>query len=187
MIVLSDPSAVCSAPVLGKVLGLTDRHVRELTRDGVLRCARTKLKGMRFRLDENVQRYQQHQRKVQEQAKGNGEYERERTRRMRALATKEELGVSLLRGELHKSEDVLFVLTQRITSARSHLLAIPSRLASRLVGEIDQRNIYDLLQTEIELALRGVSQLRQVDFERASNASRLKAAQADAEDNDSAD
>ena len=184
---LSDPSAVCSAPVLGKVLGLTDRHVRELTRDGVLRCARTKLKAMRFRLDENVQRYQQHQRKVQEQAKGNGEYERERTRRMRALATKEELGVSLLRGELHKSEDVLFVLTQRITSARSHLLAIPSRLASRLVGEIDQRNIYDLLQTEIELALRGVSQLRQVDFERASNASRLKAAQADAEDNDSAD
>ena len=168
-VMLSDPNAICSAVVLGKVIGLTDRHVRELVRDGVLKCARTKLKGMLFRLGENVQRYQAHQRKVQE-PRGSDAYERARTRRMENEADRSGLLLRQLKGELHTSQVVLFVLTNGITATRAHLLAIPARVTLLLKGETDEKKIYNILYGEIETALRSVSELREEDFTRRSPA-----------------
>jgi hypothetical protein len=173
MVTLSDANAICSAPVLGRILGITDRHVRELNRAGVLKCCRTKSKGLHFRLDENVQLYQQH--RDRDRAKGDTAYELARTTRMEHEAERTGLLLKELRGELYRGEDILSVLTQRLGETRAQLLGIPSRCAGQLVGEQSRQKIHDTLTAEIETGLRRVSEIRGDDFGRQSR-KRMKAA-----------
>ena len=85
-------------------------------------------------------------------------------RKALADAERAELELKLFKNELHTSDAVLFVWSARIGASRKRLLAVPTRLAPHLVGETDQRKIYDAISREITLALEDVSQLTQRDF-----------------------
>ena len=85
-------------------------------------------------------------------------------RKALADAERAELELKLFKNELHTSGAVLFVWSARIGASRKRLLAVPTRLAPHLVGETDQRKIYDAISCEITLALEDVSQLTQKDF-----------------------
>ena len=85
-------------------------------------------------------------------------------RKALADAERAELELALFKNQLHTSDAVLFVWSARIGASRKRLLAVPTRLAPHLVGETDQRKIYDAISCEITLALEDVSQLTQKDF-----------------------
>ena len=85
-------------------------------------------------------------------------------RKALADAERAELELALFKNQLHTSDAVLFVWSARIGASRKRLLAVPTRLAPHLVGETDQRKIYDAISHEIMLALEDVSQLTQKDF-----------------------
>jgi phage terminase Nu1 subunit (DNA packaging protein) len=85
-------------------------------------------------------------------------------RKALADAERAELELALFKNQLHTSDAVLFVWSARIGASRKRLLAVPTRLAPHLVGETDQRKIYDAISREITLALEDVSQLTQKDF-----------------------
>ena len=85
-------------------------------------------------------------------------------RKALADAERAELELKLFKNDLHTSDAVLFVWSVRIGASRKRLLAVPTRLAPHLVGETDQRKIYDAISREITLALGDVSQLTQKDF-----------------------
>ena len=93
---------------------------------------------------------------------------------MTAEAGRSELQLRELRGELHRGEDILAVLTQRLGETRAQLLGIPSRCAGQLVGETSRQKIHDTLTAEIETGLRRVSEIRGDDFEKQSR-KRIKA------------
>jgi hypothetical protein len=85
-------------------------------------------------------------------------------RKALADAERAELELALFKNQLHTSDAVLFVWSARIGASRKRLLAVPTRLAPHLVGETDQRKIYDAISREITLALEDVSLLTQKDF-----------------------
>jgi len=85
-------------------------------------------------------------------------------RKALADAERAELELKLFKNELHTSDAVLFVWSARIGASRKRLLAVPTRLAPHLVGETDQKRIYNALYNEITAALEDVVGLTQKDF-----------------------
>jgi hypothetical protein len=81
-----------------------------------------------------------------------------------ADAERAELELALFKNQLHTSDAVLFVWSGRIGASRKRLLAVPTRLAPHLVGETDQKKIYNAIYGEITMALEDVSGLTQKDF-----------------------
>jgi phage terminase Nu1 subunit (DNA packaging protein) len=157
-----------SSAELAQFLDLAERSVRHYRATGVFVLARDPhgrpLRG-RYDLKESVRAYVQHMR---EKAKSGDSSESERqelrTRKLRAETEIAELQLRLLKGELHRTDDLLFILTNRITEARSHLLAIPARVATRLQGETSEQTISRIVYSEIEGALRRISELKEGDF-----------------------
>jgi phage terminase Nu1 subunit (DNA packaging protein) len=132
-----NPNALVEATELGAVIGLSDRHVRQLTRDGVLKAAGSKVNGARrYRLAASVQAYQRHKAAVirAERNGANGEYDAARTARMRALAEVEQLNLRERKGELLKKSDVEFWVGLTIRNVRDQIRAVPSKVMHALVG-----------------------------------------------------
>jgi hypothetical protein len=85
-------------------------------------------------------------------------------RKALADAERAELELKLFKNELHTSDAVLFVWSARIGASRKRLLAVATRLAPHLVGETDQKKIYNHIYSEITAALEDVTGLTQKDF-----------------------
>src|SRR5215831_1010641 len=104
--VLTYSDAICNAATLGEILGQTDRHIRQLVKDGVLKCTRTKLHGAHFRLADSVQRFVRYRCSLvaQEAESHSSKFEKARTRRMATLAAIETLRLKQLRGEVLSRE-----------------------------------------------------------------------------------
>jgi hypothetical protein len=89
---------------------------------------------------------------------GDGEdYKAARTRRERAAADKAELEAARMRGELVPLADATAAYTSEIVRARAELEALPIRVAPKLVGQTEERAIRDILRTEINRLLQGLS------------------------------
>jgi phage terminase Nu1 subunit (DNA packaging protein) len=143
---------------LAKLLLLTNRHVRRLTSDGVLIRARdetgSELRG-RYELVENIQAYIKYQRealRLDDASDSRGA--QLKNQKLAAEAQIADIKLAQLRGEVHNSKDVEFVMTNMITYMKQHLLSIPSRVARLLVGATSFQKIYDVISREIEVVLR---------------------------------
>lgn len=141
-----------------KLLKLQPRQVQQLTADGVLQRARdedgSEIKG-RYVMVQCVHGYIDYLRaRVPLEGSSEDEWQQLRTRRMAFESEMAELKLNLLKGKLHRAEDVEFCVTTMITACRARLLAIPSRIARLLIGKKKFKEIFDLIYREIELALR---------------------------------
>jgi hypothetical protein len=173
-ITLVNPNMICTARQLGEVLGLTDRRIRSLTDEGVLKAR--KVNGARhgYKLADSVQRYVKHVREYTKQ-QNNGvddAYNNARARRMEALAAKEELSLAAQQGLYHRADDIEFFMTQMLTAAKQRLMAIPSRVMHRLVGVTDARKINQIVDDDIRLALSELSESKFKDSLEFKNAQR---------------
>lgn len=133
---------------LAKIIGKTTRWVNELTRNKIfVQSARGK-----YLLAENVQRYIQY---LQERIERESEvdYHKEKAIHERAKRQRAELELALMRGEMHKAEDVETVLNDMIAAFRSKMLALPSKMAPQLVGKSEIPVILDMLTREVNEAL----------------------------------
>jgi hypothetical protein len=160
---LSDAKSVCTARRLGEVIGRTERQVHALTTEKVLR------KGARgYRLDENVQAFLAYREQVirKECSRTSDAYEKARSRRMVVEAVCAELRAGELRAELLRSDDVDREVTRTLSIVRSHLMAIPSRVAYSLLPHVPQEDaefqtVYNKINVEVRRGLTEASQLEE--------------------------
>jgi hypothetical protein len=89
-------------------------------------------------------------------------------RKMAADAEMAELRLLELKGNLHRSDDVEFLWTNKLTRIKARIQAIPSRTARQLVGKTDPREIHDILMVEVEMVLRECSGYNSADFKDAA-------------------
>jgi hypothetical protein len=176
MVALTNANVVCSTVTLSQILGVSDRRVRQLVGDKVLKCARTKQHGMHFKLGESVQAFVKYECDlVREQcASCNGdEYNAAKTRRMVALARREELTTQAAEGKYLVADDVGFFLTSMITACKQRLLAIASRTMHQLVGRTSAMECNQIVDTEVRGALTELSEAKwkkSVEFRKSQTA-----------------
>jgi phage terminase Nu1 subunit (DNA packaging protein) len=163
---------------LAKFLDVTPRWVRKLKDDGILMLARDadgqELKGRYELLPNNIAYIRYLRRKARLDDTSESEYIQLRNQRMAADAERAELELKLYKGELHRSEDIQFVVANMVTAAKSRLLAIPSRVTRLILGLTDFHKVSDLIRDEIETALRELSGFNRKMFAR-QNQEYLKA------------
>ncbi len=147
-----------SANELGRVLGLSERRVRELRTEGVI----PGLDKGRFNLAAAVAAYCAHLRPASGKAAAGGSegghaLDAARVRLVTAQAVAREMLNDQLRGNSVQSEDLDLVVGGMIGAVRTKALAIPPIATGRLAGIIDPAEMQDVLTELVHDALTDLS------------------------------
>ena len=138
-----DLGLIVSTKKISEILGVTTRRIQQLTDEGALvRMARGQ-----YDLPASIKKYIEHQiEKVTpdeeiDNALENALWTRERRK-------KTELEVKIIKGELHRSQDVKRVMNDMLMAFRQKALAMPTKFASQLVMIEDLSVIKDILKKD---------------------------------------
>jgi phage terminase Nu1 subunit (DNA packaging protein) len=159
---------------LARLLLLSERRIQQLVRAGILKHAfdedtGRELRG-RFRFVPNLHAYLKYQRnELGSDDVTEIRYLDGRARRMTALAEAEELRLKQLKGKLHRSEDIEFVMTNIFTAVKAKLFSIPSRVTLLLIGKTNFQEIFDLIMREIEAACSELVEINAAMFAREND------------------
>jgi hypothetical protein len=150
----------------------TPRNLFLLTEKGVLKRA-VDSKGKQFKppqyeLISTVRAYCAYLREMARMDdQGATVYQQLRNKKIGAEAERAVLDLQVHKRKLHTSAQIEFVMTTMLTSIKSRLLSIPSRITRVLMGKTDFHDIYSIIDAEIELALRELSDYDPNAFVRA--------------------
>ena len=140
-----------SAENISKVLGITERRVRQLRQEGVFRCN----SAGNYHLIRTVRAYIEF---VTKGTDGSGnsaalDLTRERARLMKVKREDQEYELALKCGDMHKSEEIRQVMSAVFGNFRSRLLSIPAKASPVVAVKADKAEIYQYLKELIDEAL----------------------------------
>jgi len=139
---------------LAELLNLTPRRVQQLAEEGVLvKADRGKYKAL-----DSIQNYIKSIQDKQGTGKTDVDYFDERALHEKAKREMAEMELSVMRGDLHRSQDVKYVMNDMIAAFRSRMLALPAKLSPQLLGKNKLPVINNLLMTDICEALKELSE-----------------------------
>jgi hypothetical protein len=95
-------------------------------------------------------------------------YTASKARILAARAQMVELQFAVMKGNLHRAEDVATIFGRQYGAFRQRMLAIPSKTARLLALETDHAKIQRVLTDEIGAALAELHGYRRADFEARS-------------------
>ena len=144
---------VVTGKVVARMLGLTERRVRQLRQDGII----TEEAPGLFRLEKAVQDYISFITKGDSGGNAALDLVKERALLVRTKRESEEYELRLRKRELHKSEEIRQVLSGMIVNFRSRLLSIPAKASPVLAKKSDKAEIYRYLKEQIDDALNELS------------------------------
>lgn len=133
---------------LAAIIGKSDRWIRQITGDGVLK----QVDRGKYILGEAVQAYIEHAAGGKEDDK-KPRYMDEKTEHERIKKEKAALELSAMQGNLHRSEDVEVVMNDMLGAFRQRIRAIPMRLGPELVVSDDLNVIKGKLAAALDEAL----------------------------------
>lgn len=137
-----------SSADLARLLGLTDRRVRQLTEQGVL----SKQPEGDFVYPEAIEEYYAYKYKNDEEV----DYMAEKALHEKTKRELAELELAKRRNEVHDANDVQIVMVDMLTKLRSQLLGLPTKMA-KLLADRDAGFIDAALTKEIEERLKELS------------------------------
>jgi len=144
---------VCSTNDLAAVLGVSDRWIRELVQGKILEPAS---RG-HFRLVESIQKYIEFIKDGSESGSNakdqKFDYRKEKTLLTKANREKAEIELAIIRGEVHRTEDVESIIGNMLNNFRSKILSIPIKVSPYLLAQTEMAIIQDILKTYLYEAL----------------------------------
>ncbi|MFD2077177.1 hypothetical protein [Geobacillus jurassicus] len=143
-----------STSELAEIFGLSDRRIRQLEKEEAL----VKISRGKYDLKASVQRYIAFIKEQAEKTEEELDLTKEKTLLTRANRQKVELELQIMRGELHRSEDVRRVMNNMLSAFRARVLAIPSKTAPRLLAQTDLAVVQDIIKKEVYEALQELSE-----------------------------
>ena len=142
-------SLTVSSAVLADLLGVTDRRVRQLASEGIF----TRVSKGRYNLPDSIKTYlnmlKMEKDIVNSHTNGELDLEQERAIKVRVERHQAEIKLALMRGEIHKAEDVEQVMVDMLTSFRTRLLNIPPKLAPILAEKKNKAVIQEIINDEL--------------------------------------
>jgi len=151
---LKGKTVVVSTAEISEILGLSDRRIRQLEKEDAL----VKINRGKYDLKASVQRYIEYIKAQAEKTEEELDLTKEKTLLTRANRQKVELELQIMRGELHRSEDVRRVMNNMLGAFRARVLAIPSKTAPQLLSQTDLAVVQDIIKKEVYEALQELSE-----------------------------
>lgn len=141
---------IATTQELAAILGVTDRRVQQLQKEGVI----SQVGRNEYNLSETIQRYI----RSFQVGSSNKKYQDERTKLTQANREIAEIELQLLKGDVHRSDDVRDILHEMLSNFRSRLLVIPARVAVEISAVSDVGEIQQILKREVSDALTELSE-----------------------------
>lgn len=156
-----------SSKVLESLFGLKDRSIRNLADKGIIK----RDSHGKYLLWESAKSYITFLKvanagKKRDSAFEDGgqiDLEEEKAQHERLKKQITEIKLQLIKGQVHKSEDVERVITDMFSRFRSKMAALPAKLAKRMEGK-KRTEIQVILKKEIDSALAELSDYNPADF-----------------------
>ncbi|MCR4733117.1 MAG: hypothetical protein K5819_07860 [Lachnospiraceae bacterium] len=159
-------SVIVSSKVLENLFGVKDRMIRHLADEGIVK----RNSHGRYLLFESAKNYILNLKiaaagkgKIVDEEKGDLDLEQERAYHEHVKRQITEIKLQLIKGQVHKSEDVEAVMTDMFTKFRSKMEALPSKLARKLEGK-SRVDIQKILKAEVNNALTELAAYNPSDF-----------------------
>lgn len=158
-------SITVSAKALSKTIGVSERMIRYLAQDGIM----VKTSSGRYKLQESMFNYianlrvNQDINRIQNNLEDELNLETEKALNERVKRHMNELKLALMKGNVHKSEDVETVMTDMLANFKTKLIGLPSKLTPQLVKK-DKGEIQGILTDEINDVLHELSGYNARDF-----------------------
>ena len=137
---------------VAKFLNLTDRRVRQLRDEGVIREIRPGLYNL-LEVNHAYIDYLKGDTPVEEKIS----YHEERAKLVRAKRQNQELDLRLRERELHESAEVEAVISEMLANFKVRLMAIPAKLSPLLASKKSKTEIYKIMSEAVEEALQELS------------------------------
>ncbi len=142
-----------SAAVLGELFGVRDRRIRQMADEGIVTRA---AKG-RYKLVDSIKNYLLTLKLAAEGGSvelvdGEISFDEEKALHERVKRHISELKLQIMKGELHKAEDVEIVMMDMLVAFKTKIMGIPSKVAPVLENR-DAAFIRDRLTKEVIEAL----------------------------------
>ena len=143
---------VVTGKVVADTLGLTERRIRQLRQDGIIK--ETAYGSGLYRLAETVQAYIAFLTKGETNDNNAAlNLAKEKALLMRAKRESEEYDLMLKRGDLHQTEEIRQIISGMLANFRSRLLSIPSKASPELAVKSDKAEIFEILKRLVDEAL----------------------------------
>jgi phage terminase Nu1 subunit (DNA packaging protein) len=149
-----DMDELCTTAALSHYLGITSRRIQQLVKSDVL----PQIGRGKFRIADAVQAYIKFLSFSSSTYNGeevDGKLEKALLTRIQKEKAELELGV--MRGELHRGEDVRAVMSDMIGNCRARLLSLPTKLSPMLLGQSEMAMVQDIIKRAIYEALTELS------------------------------
>ncbi len=144
----------CKRSIVAEMLGLTEKRVKQLTDEGVLK----EVVSGHYKLAESIQAYITYLQNKLSDRDETSDYNTEKAKLTKAKREKEEAELALMRGELHRSADVEFVVGTMIVSFRAKMLTVPNKALPEIKAAADDNEILSILKHYITDALLELSE-----------------------------
>ncbi|ECD6517263.1 hypothetical protein E2329_22560 [Salmonella enterica subsp. enterica] len=153
------PGYIVSTAEISEMIGLSDRRIQQLTRDGAL----IKVGHGKYDLKKSIKQYIEYSVekrvatvKVDDDDEIDGALEAALWTREKRKKT--ELEVKIIQGDLHRSKDVERIMNETLGAVRAGLLSLPSKIAPQLIAIEDIPLIKSILTREVKEIMSELSQ-----------------------------
>lgn len=137
---------------ISEILGLTTRRIQQLAKEGAL----VRASHGKFDLPASIKSYIDYL-----VEKENTDEELDKTAEealwTRARRQKTELELQIMRGELHRSEDVKRVMNDMLGNFRAKMLGLPTKMAPQVVGKTEIPPVKEALKIAVYEAMAELS------------------------------
>lgn len=142
---------------IAKIFGVTTARIRQLTKENaVVRSGRGQ-----YDLPKSFKAYIEY---LDSKNETKLDKQKEDALWTRARREKTELQVKIIKGELHRSEDVERVLNDMLGNFRGKLISIPSKIAPRVAGKTNLTEIRDTIKNAIYDAMSELAEYDPTKF-----------------------
>lgn len=137
---------------ISEIFGISTRRVQQLAKDGVF----VRVGHGQFDLPASINSFIEYR---LDDTKEEGVLDKSTEEAMwtRARRQKTELELQIMRGDLHRSEDVRRVMNDLLGAFRARILSIPSKFSPQLVGLTEIPPIKEVLKQAVHEALEELS------------------------------
>ena len=161
-----------SAKALAEMFNVTQSWIRTLERDGILvkesrgkydlkNSVKNYIMNLRVKIDEQTQA---DPRCLDEDLEGELDLDKEKAIHERVKRHISELRLALMKGDVHKSEDVEMVMTDMLSKFKTRIECLPSKLAPIMAMETNKEKVKDILDREMRQVLEQLSEYNASDF-----------------------
>lgn len=146
---------IVNTDVMADLLGYTRQRINQLAREGVLE----KQAPGRFLLKLNIKKYLDFIRTGQiTDEEATAQYWEEKALHEKAKREMAELKLAKLKNQLHDARDIEMVMTNMLVTFRNRILAIPQKIAPKIIGMENLAEISEAISAELNEALTELSE-----------------------------